>query len=263
MNTDFRNRTDPKSLLLRWDAQQTGYIEFRAECFDAMARIVNRVGGDHPRILDLACGPGSLSAAMLERNPKADIVAVDKDPVLLAIATDVFAHDDRVAVVEADLDDAAWTKAALAGGQNPNRPFDAVVSATALHWLRPPILARVYFELADMVREDGVFMNADHLYYDAVAQPRLRALSEQDEQDQQDRSFGKVAEDWDTWWAAAQARPEYAEAARRRAEIWEGKMSAVPKVTQGYHLETLRSAGFRETDIVWRYLNGMVVCGFR
>ena len=48
MNDDFRNRTDPKSLLLRWDAQQTGFIEFRAECFDAMARIVSRAGGDSP-----------------------------------------------------------------------------------------------------------------------------------------------------------------------------------------------------------------------
>ena len=143
MNDDFRNRTDPKSLLLRWDAQQTGFIEFRAECFDAMARIVSRAGGDTPRILDLACGPGSLSAAMLKRSPNADIVAVDKDPVLLAIAADVFADDDRVTVVDADLDHGDWVKPAAAAGRNPGRPFDAAVSATALHWLQPPVLSRV------------------------------------------------------------------------------------------------------------------------
>ena len=259
----FSKRTDPKSLLMRWDAQQTGFIEYRAEGFDVMARIVSRVGGESPRILDLACGPGSLSAAMLKRSPKADIVAVDKDPVLLAIAADVFADDDRVTVVDADLDDPDWQKPVMAGGRHADRPFDAVVSATALHWLKPGILARVYFELADMVREDGVFMNSDHLYYDELSQPRLKALADQDEQDHQDRSFGKTADDWDTWWAAAESRPEYAEAARKREELWRGKMSSVPKVTQGYHLETLRSAGFRETGIVWRYMNGMVVCGFR
>jgi len=260
---EYQNKTDPKSLLLRWDAQQTGFIEYRAERFDIMARIVANTQTAAPRILDLACGPGSLAEAMLKRNPDADIVAVDKDPVLLAIAADVYTDDDRVSVITADLDTPDWVELAMAGGKNPGRPFDAVVSATALHWLHPSVLARTYFELANMMVKDGVFLNADHLYYDATTQPKLRALGVQDELDHQKRSFGTVADDWDTWWEAAKSRPEYAQAVAERETTWAGKTGATPKVSHGFHLETLRSAGFTETGVVWQYLNDLVVCGFR
>ncbi len=40
---------------------------------------------------------------------------------------------------------------------------DAILSATALHWLQPEELARLYRDLAGLLDAGGIFMNADHL----------------------------------------------------------------------------------------------------
>ena len=44
--------------------------------------------------------------------------------------------------------------------------FDAVISATALHWLSPEHLAELYRRLASVVCSGGVFLNADHVASD-------------------------------------------------------------------------------------------------
>lgn len=245
----------PEDLLKRWDAQQTAYIKHRQLRFEIVADVVKRLTGPSPRVLDLACGPGSLTRTIVTVLPKAKVTAVDKDPLLLAIARDVFAANMNIGVSEIDLDDPDWAK-------GPQEPFDAIVSSTALHWLAPDVLSRLYFQLADLIAPGGVFLNADHLLYDDVAQPALRKLAREDDQANQDLAFGSGTDTWDAWWAAAESRPAYAEAAERRKKIWAGNVPT-PKVTLGYHLETLRSAGFRETETVWQYLDDYVICAIR
>lgn len=242
-------------LLRRWDAQQTAYIRHRDQRFTVMVEAIARQCGRAPRVLDLACGPGSLSAALLAHLPEARIVAVDKDPVLLAIAREIFAGQDNVSVLAADLDQLDW----LSGIDGA---FDAVVSSTALHWLAPQHLAQLYFALADRVVEGGLFLNADHLLYDEIAQPALRTLARQDDEANQQRAFGSGTDTWDQWWDAAQSRPDFAAAAKQREAVWLGKIPPA-KVTLGYHLETLRSAGFRQTGTIWQYLDDYVVCAVR
>ncbi|MCW3158614.1 class I SAM-dependent methyltransferase [Micropruina sonneratiae] len=245
----------PDELLHRWDRQQSAYIRHREQRFDTMLRVVERLTGPRPRVLDLACGPGSLTALTRSRLPGSSVVALDKDPVLVAIAADVFAADAAVRVVAGDLDEPAWVEGL--------GTFDAVVSSTALHWLAPEVLARVYFELAGLIRPGGVFLNGDHLSYDATAQPTLRRLAAEDDEANQADTFGAGADSWDDWWALATGRHEYAEAAAERERCWAGKGGPTAKVTLGYHLETLRSAGFAETGTVWQYLDDFVVAGVR
>ena len=77
--------TDFARWLARWDAQQQRHIPDREERFAAMVDAVAAFAGPEPRVLDLGCGPGSLSARVLDRIPGASVVAIDADPVLLAI----------------------------------------------------------------------------------------------------------------------------------------------------------------------------------
>ncbi|PYE81343.1 class I SAM-dependent methyltransferase [Pseudoroseicyclus aestuarii] len=240
----------PQELLRRWDAQQTAFIKHRDQRFDIMTDLIAGTAGEAPRVLDLACGPGSLSAAILQHLPKAQITAVDKDPVLLEIARGVFAGDARVEVREADLDDA---QALAALGD-----FDAVVSSTALHWLSPQALSALYFRLPNLLREGGIFMNADHLYFDAQTQPLLDRLAKADDAANQEAAFGSGTDTWDAWFALAEAQPWLSAAAEARARVWEGKAPPA-KVTLGYHIEALRSAGLREAGTVWQYLDDYVV----
>ncbi|MEV0285277.1 hypothetical protein AB0H36_14300 [Kribbella sp. NPDC050820] len=63
--------------LKRWDDQQAGYLPDREEQFALMLDIVARLVGDPSRFVDLACGPGSISARAAARFPSAEIIGVE------------------------------------------------------------------------------------------------------------------------------------------------------------------------------------------
>lgn len=253
-------RDEARALIARWDAQQTGYIRHREARFDTIARVVAARTAEvpAPRILDLAAGPGSLGADVLSAVPHGRLILLDKDPALLALARDAHALDDRVTVVAGDLTGDWAAHPALA------EPFDAVVSSTALHWLQPDALVRVYFQLADMIRPGGILLNGDHLLYDEISQPAMRAVAARDDETVQAETFAGGADSWEQWWDAVAASPRYASAFDARESAWGDELHvAPPKVTLGFHRETLRSAGFAETGTVWRYLDDHVVYGIR
>ena len=150
-----------------WDRQQEWYMPDREERFRIMLDMVEALVGPAPRVLDLACGTGSITARLLARFPEATSTGVDLDPALLAIAEGTFAGDERVSFVTADLKDPHWT------AKLPHDSYDAVLTATALHWLHREPLAALYGRVAELVRDGGVFMNADHMIDDST--PRINA----------------------------------------------------------------------------------------
>ena len=76
-----------RQLLVSWDTQQELYRPDRELGLRAMCELVAsaRTSGT-PRVLDLACGCGSVTARLLEALPSAHVVGIDRDPVLLRIA---------------------------------------------------------------------------------------------------------------------------------------------------------------------------------
>lgn len=231
-----------------WDTQQAAYMPDREERFDRLLDVVEAACGQKPRVLDLACGTGSISMRLLDRMPGASSVALDLDPALLRIAAGTFADDDRVEVVTADLAHPGWTKSIAS-----DEPFDAVLTATALHWLSETRLGDLYGEIAGVLRPGGVFCNADHM-----KDPGLPELSERLEnwrdQHRQEKDGNADVTPWAAWWAEAGDAPELADAVTERATIFtiphEG--GSMPPHTR--HLELLRDAGFREAGLVWRGL---------
>lgn len=149
--------TDWQSWQESWDRQQEWYMPDREERFRVMLDMVEAAVGPAPRVLDLACGTGSITDRLLKRFPDATSTGVDLDPALLAIARGTFEGDDRVTFVTADLKDPAWTE------RLPHSSYDAVLTATALHWLHSEPLAELYGRIGRLVRDGGVFMNADHM----------------------------------------------------------------------------------------------------
>lgn len=246
----------------RWEAQQTAYIRHRAERFSTIARVVAAVCADtpEPRILDLAGGTGSLAIAVLSAVPEGRAVVADKDPALLAIAADLASVDDRLTIAEVDLARDDWHEHPLIAGAR----FDAVISSTALHWLQPGTLVDVYRRLAQLVRPGGIVLNGDHLSYSPNGEKVLAAIAADDDETVQRESFARGADTWDEWWQAVAATPRYADAMARRAEVWGSELhDAPPTVTLGFHLESLRSAGFAESGTVWQYLDDHVVYAVR
>ena len=238
-----------------WDLQQESDANGREQRLTALADIVEAVGGPAPRVLDLACGTGSISRRLLARLPGARTVAVDVDPALLAIATASLGGDPRVRIVRADLGDPAWAQAVGEAG------FDAVVTATALHWLPEPTLRRVYRDVHGLVRRGGVVANADEMV--AGELPQLtRALAE--------LSRGRRAElradgrpDWGAWWDVAAADPVLAGPVAERRRFFGGDHAAEFDPPADWHVAALAAAGFAESGIAWRSGTGAVAAAVR
>ncbi|MFK0210512.1 class I SAM-dependent methyltransferase [Streptomyces sp. NPDC090298] len=235
-------KTDWAGWQQSWDRQQEWYMPDREERFRVMLDMVEALVGPEPRVLDLACGTGSITSRLLRRFPGATSTGVDLDPALLAIAEGSFAGDERVTFVTADLKDPAWA------ADLPCDTYDAVLTATALHWLHSEPLTALYGQLADLVRDGGVFMNADHMIDETT--PRINAAERAHRHAVMDRAKDAGALDWAAWWAVAGADPVLAEPTARRFEIY-GEHADGDMPSPRWHADTLRAAGFGEARPVW------------
>jgi SAM-dependent methyltransferase len=225
-----------------WDRQQEWYMPDREERFRVMLDMAEALVGTTPRVLDLACGTGSITARLLARLPGATSVGVDLDPALLAIAEGTFADDGRVTLVTADLKDPDWA------AKLPYDSFDAVLTATALHWLPSEPLAALYGRLARLVRDGGVFMNADHMTDGTT--PRINAAVRAQRQARMEQARAAGALDWTEWWQLAAQDPVLAGPTARRFEIY-GEHADGDTPSAAWHARVLREKGFAEARPVW------------
>ncbi|MFE1439210.1 class I SAM-dependent methyltransferase [Streptomyces sp. NPDC058739] len=234
--------TDWQAWQQSWDRQQEWYMPDREERFRIMLDMVEALVGSTPRVLDLACGTGSITARLLARFPGATSTGVDLDPALLAIAEGTFADDDRVTFVAADLKDSDWMSAL------PHDSYDAILTATALHWLHREPLAALYGRLADLVRDGGVLMNADHMIDDTT--PRINAAERALRHGRMDQARTDGALDWAEWWQLAANDPSLAGPTARRFEIY-GDHADGDTPSAAWHAHVLREKGFAEVRPVW------------
>lgn len=207
--------------------------------------------------LDLGCGPGSLSARLLRRFPQARVLAVDFDPVVLRVGRGALGTvRGRLTWIDANLSEPGWTDLL------PRVRFDAALSTTALHWLGPASLRRLYRELAGLLRPRGVFLNGDVLPWD----PNRRALRRLSEKVRAVRFSGKSLQSewkpWERWWRdirrVSALRDEFREREARLSQHPETEPTSI-----GVHARALRRAGFRVVDVVWQDFDNRILLGLR
>ncbi|MEE4543259.1 class I SAM-dependent methyltransferase [Streptomyces sp. V4-01] len=237
-----------------WDRQQEWYMPDREERFRVMLDMVEATVGAEPRVLDLACGTGSITDRLLRRLPRAHSTGVDLDPALLAIARGTFGGDPRVALVTADLKDPDWP------ARLPRGRYDAVLTATALHWLHSDDLRVLYGQLAGLVRPGGVFLNADHMPDPAT--PRINAADRAQRHARMDEARERGALGWTEWWRLAAADPALAEPTAERFRIY-GEHADGDTPPASWHAATLLDAGFGEARTVWSSPSDAMVLALR
>jgi SAM-dependent methyltransferase len=244
--------------LRRWDVQQTGYLPDREARFTAMLDVLEALLPEAFVALDLACGPGAISQRLLARFPKARSIAVDLDPVLLTMGQAILGDvGGRLRWVEADLTNPEWIN--LLG----ETQLDAVLSTTALHWLSPEVLTRVYRELGELVRPGGVLLNGDNLKF-APHLPSFQKVAQATKDRAQADAFERHGlENWERWWAALQAEPSlqalFAERERRFGWKVPGRRAPIFDV----HVAALRDGGFREVGVIWQHMENRVLMAVR
>jgi SAM-dependent methyltransferase len=224
----------------RWDRMQERYLVRRVERFNVIANLILTTQLKRCRILDLGCGPGSTMQHLLESLPEVQVIGVELDPTILALAElRLKRFGNRAKLIHADLRQLDWCK-------DIPLPINAVVSATALHWLNAEELAKLYTQLAQLLSHGGIFLNADHI---PSKNPAIQKYWEKHREQMRVDEGHTTADDWDGFWKAYGEALGIDLAAIRQSFIkeWSGVESPLE-----WHLDKLRDSGFINLDCYWR-----------
>lgn len=242
-------------LIASWELQQNAYVRNRSDRFEAVIDAIAHVRPHIKTLLDIGAGPGSFSKLLLQRFTGVTLLALDYDPAMLRLAEhNLREHRGRVSFVDADLRDEAWPS--LLGAAKP----DAVVSSTALHWLPTADLVRLYVTLAEVLGDGALFFNADHLPHSPGT--LIHEISGVDDRQHQTAAFSNGVPDWDGWWEQLRVTPGFSDLITERERRFPD-MSENRQPTRAFHIEALRSAGFREVGTLWQCFDDYVVYAAR
>jgi SAM-dependent methyltransferase len=239
-----------------WDEFEERHVPDRDLWIAALLDVVDAIGVESPKVLDLACGTGTITRRLLQGQPTARSIAVDVDPVLLTIASATFDGDDRVRIVRADVRDPTWVDAL------PDQYVDATITATALHWLTEHAVRRLYGDLARLVRSGGVVAHAEVMPWRhmPVLGTRLARLERQRHSSHPPDGIS----DWDAWWKRAAHDPLLEAACKERRAVFSTNYPTHEfSPPAEWHIAALRDAGFSEAGVVWRSGTGAVVAALR
>jgi SAM-dependent methyltransferase len=230
----------------------------REQRFIAMADALEARWGTKFTALDLGCGPGSLSARMLDRFPGAHMVGIDYDPVLLHLGRNAYGRcGGRMAWVEADLRRPSWIE------KLPGIRYHAAVSTTAIHWLPQSRTRALYRELRGLLRPGGLLLNGEHLPFDP-ALPRLGRIADGASHLLRARSHSQQkALGWREWWASLKRVPELGPLFRIREERYPDADHHEHAATAADHIAWMRAAGFRESGLLWQHMDDFIIAGLR
>jgi trans-aconitate 2-methyltransferase len=153
-----------------WDPGQ--YLRYADERSRPFFDLMARVQVDAPQlVVDLGCGPGTLTRTLAERWPSAQVIGVDSSPEMIEAAAAPSGQSDRLMYVCADLRD--WHRAVdLEGARAP----DVVVSNAAFHWI--PGHLDLIQQIAGWVRPGGAFAMQVPANFDALSHTVIRAVSD-------------------------------------------------------------------------------------
>ncbi len=236
-----------------WDRQQEGYLPDREHRLTTMLDAVDAAtNGAPPKLLDLAGGTGTITLRALARFGRAEATVLDQDPVLLAIAASSLR--DRAQIVSADLNNPRWTERVGTG-------FDAVLTATALHWLEADRLRDLYAEIRTVLRPGGIFVNADHMPDDDLGEFGKQLLSRADARREARYAAGAVRS-WRDWWANVATDDFLRPLLTERERIYPAEThTAEWTPPAAWHIAALREAGFDAAGLLWRAGSDSAVIG--
>jgi tRNA (cmo5U34)-methyltransferase len=199
-----------------------GYDQF----YGAVVDVLSLTAQPPRRVLDLGAGTGLLSAAVLAAYPDASIELLDGSEPMLAEACERLG-DAVSAVHVADL-----------AAPIPEGPFDAIVSALAIHHLQDADKRRLFARARVALGAGGVFVNAEQ-----VAGPT-------------DGLTAIYTSIWERDCRALGATDEELDGARERMR--HDRCADVES-----QLTWMRDAGFTATDCVYKSWRFAVLAGFK
>jgi tRNA (cmo5U34)-methyltransferase len=209
-----------------YDAPRRRLIPVFDEFYGVAVECLRLTAGPIRRVLDLGAGTGLMAAAVLAEHPDIELDLLDGSGEMLALAGERLGGAISAVHVQ-DMRDPL-----------PDGPYDAIVSALAIHHLEHAEQRRLFAAVHERLRPGGVFIDAEQ-----VAGPSPARSDAYDEL-------------WVPHAHAAGASQEETDAARERFGL---DRCAGP----GSLLEWLREASFHNVDCLFRWWRFAVVAGWR
>lgn len=195
-------------------------------------------------VLDLCCGEGLLTSALLEALPKSSLLAFDGSPSMLEATRWACRNNPRLTTQAIDIADHGWRQF--------DRPLRAVVSSLAVHHLDDDAKRRLFADIFSALQRGGIFVLADVIRpataigHEIAAQHWDEEVERRSLETKGDRSgleaFRKA--DWNHF------RHEKLDPIDKPSLLIE-------------HFDWLRAAGFVDVDLHWMVAGQMIVSGWR
>ena len=187
--TDHSPSTSAAARLCReWDAMHRHYFPDYDQRWDRALRAAHaHLNGRPGRVLDLGCGPGTLTRRLQQAVPQAEVIGLDADPVLIALAR-AQATSGRPTFARARLG-APEASALLAG----LAPIDVIVSSAFVHYFAPDELTALLRACRALQPPDGLLVTVER--FAATDAPRTTRAP-------------TTPSPWRAWWRDALATPE-------------------------------------------------------
>ena len=214
-----------------YDQLSTKYSELIIKCVPRYPELIYNMFQYIPekfspkRILDLGCGTGNLTDQMFKKYPEAEIDALDISEEILNESRRRFNHTPNIRYIQAD-----FKSLHLAPGS-----YDLVMSSIAIHHIEDAEKIKLYKEVFQALSPGGIFIFADQTrgITDEIYKKNISCWKEEA------MKLGSTLENWDMWMAHQDAHDFH--------------------TPVNWHFQELEKSGFRETDLLWKYLMWAVV----
>jgi ubiquinone/menaquinone biosynthesis C-methylase UbiE len=139
-----------------WAKGQDQKEKARQQPFRVLADTIPYDGSLSIRILDVGAGYGALTQFLLGHFPNATALCQDGSEEMAKLGRERMKHlKGRFEYVLCNFSEPGWTRKLIG-------PFEAVVSAIAIHNSRSPeIIERIYHDIFPLVKSGGCFINFD------------------------------------------------------------------------------------------------------
>jgi tRNA (cmo5U34)-methyltransferase len=203
-------------------------IPYYREMTDAVVSSIPFAIADRIRVLDLGCGTGNISRKIKDCFPHASITCVDFSEKMLTGARNKLPDSQDIRYINCDITDFGFEE-----------PYDAVISSLAIHHLEDRFKKELFQRIYNALTDRGIFVNSDIVL--GSADP-IQAAFINKWKEYMRRNI--LPEEIENTWIPKYERED-------RPALLTGQM------------KWLEEAGFNNIDVIWKYYNFAVYCGFK
>jgi tRNA (cmo5U34)-methyltransferase len=129
-------------------------IPERKEILSIISRLAIELGPMNPKIIDLGCGLGDVTAEIIKLKPDVNVLMLDFSDEMIKRSSERFRDNKNITAIKQDLNQGILDI-------TEDRGFDAVLSCFAIHHIEFENRIKLYSDIHSILKEQGLFINGD------------------------------------------------------------------------------------------------------